>query len=183
MNKENPIYGLLGLYGSIIQSITYFSDTMSYYKQYKAALKNKKKQKQKQSAIVSDRKKVPMYVGKLILSVAYTCLAIHYYDHHSKISHKMHDIGYFLLCLYFSMSYFNLFEKTDKQDLIALIAFLIILTNVKIKSENYIRIGHIFVTIYYVLYIISEAKELVVNPLLHATAASLLIGHYSEKYV
>jgi len=171
-------YGVLGLYGSLLQLLGYSYDAIQQYNN--------------NNNIIN---KSPDYYGKILLTIGYIFVGLHYYDPNNKYTILYHNIGYSIILLFHVLSYLNKYNTPYKNyQILAIIAFSIIILNTILNNEIVIFIGHIIIIAFYILYIKDEYeinKKYVKNiqnninysPLLHIIGGTLFIGHYLQKYV
>jgi hypothetical protein len=179
-------YGVLGLYGSILQSLGYSYDVIQKYnKEY-------------------NKNKLPDHYGKLLLTLGYILVGLHYYDEHNKYTHLYHDIGYSMILLFYVLSYLNKYNTPHKNyELLAIIAFSMIVLNTQLHNKNVILLGHITAIAFYILYVKDEYEEINEHDeykeqykniedhensinygtLLHTIGGTIFIGHYLHKYL
>lgn len=174
-------YGQFGLYGSTIQSVSYLYRAYIAYNETKNENEHEHENENKKKRHINNKYNVPEYIRLIILSLGYGCLALHYQNESWKFSDLFHDIGYFLLCVYFILSVVLPIEESKEYDKLAAIAYIIILTNVKIHNSTYAYAGHAIVAVYYILYIAYHLREMDKLSLVMAAGGSLLAGHYIQK--
>jgi len=168
-------YGVLGLYGSIMQSLGYSYDfTQTRHEEYK--------------------NKLPDYYGKLLLTFGYILVGLHYHDEEHKYTHIYHDIGYSMIFCFYLLSYLNKYTTSPKKyELLAIIAFSMIVINTQLNNKNVILLGHIAAIAFYILYVKNEYDEINEHKhkqnninygaLLHTVGGAIFIGHYMHKYI
>ena len=127
--------------------------------------------------------------------MGYILVGLHYYDEHNKYTHLYHDIGYSMILLYYVLSYLNKYETPHKNyEILAIIAFSMIILNTQLHNKNVILIGHICAMAFYSLYVKEEYEEINEHEedtenntnygaLLHTIGGTLFIGHYLHKYL